>query len=126
MARFAAILKSAALATVIAGTAVAASMTSAGAEFFGWQVANVANWDVLNVRAWPASYSQILVGYPNGTPLSLTGKCTNNLDLNQINGWPAAQQAQAVRYRWCEVWVDPLGNGNFRTGWVYGKYIKPL
>jgi hypothetical protein len=113
-------------AALLACAGFAASATTAAAEFFGWQVANVANWDVLNVRAWPANYSQILVAYPNGTPLSLTGKCTDELNLNQIAGWPAAQQTQAVRYRWCEIWVDPLGNGNFRTGWVYGRYIKPL
>lgn len=114
-----------AAAVVVSLTAAVASLP-AHAEFFGWQVANVAAWDVLNVRAWPASTSQILVGYPTGTPLSLTGKCTRNVDLNQIAGWPPAQQAQAVRYSWCEVWVDPLGNGNFRTGWVYGRYIRPL
>lgn len=113
-------------AAVITAAGMAASIGPAAAEFFGWQVANVANWDVLNVRAWPASYSQILVAYPNGTPLSLTGKCTNGLNLNQIAGLPPGQQAAQVRYRWCEVWVDPLGNGNFRTGWVYGRYIKPL
>jgi hypothetical protein len=119
-------IKTAAAAALIACAGLAASATTAAAEFFSWQVANVANWDVLNVRAWPANYSKILVAYPNGTPLSLTGKCTNSLDINQIAGLPAAQQAQAVRYRWCEVWVDPLGNGNFRTAWVYGRYIKPL
>lgn len=110
--------------------ALAAIMTivanPARAEFFGWQVSGVANWDVLNVRAWPSSISQILVGYPNGTPLSLTGKCTGGLSLNQIAGQPASVQAQAVRYRWCEAWLDPQGNGNFRTGWVYGRFIRPL
>ncbi len=115
-----------AAATVVAAASVIAAVAPASAEFFGWRVANVANWDVLNVRAWPASSSQILVGYPNNAPLSLTGKCTKNLNLNQINGWPKAQQAAAVRTRWCEVWVDPVGNGNYRTGWVYGKYIRPL
>ena len=116
----------AAAALLLACAGLTATATTAAAEFFGWQVANVANWDVLNVRAWPANYSQILVAYPNGTPLSLTGKCTRGVDLNQIAGWPPAAQAQAVRYAWCEVWVDPLGNGNFRTAWVYGRYIKPL
>ena len=119
-------LKTAAAAALFACAGLAASATTAAAEFFGWQVANVANWDVLNVRAWPANYSQILVAYPNGTPLSLTGKCTGGVDLNQIAGWPPAAQAQAVRYAWCEAWVDPLGNGNFRTAWIYGRYIKPL
>jgi len=119
-------LTTAVAAAMLALAGLAASVTTAAAEFFGWQVANVANWDVLNVRAWPASTSQILVAYPNGTPLSMTGKCTKNVNLDQIAGWPAAAQVQAVRYAWCEAWVDPLGNGNFRTGWVYGRYIKPL
>ena len=113
-------------AALVASAAFAATIPSASAEFFGWQVANVASWDVLNVRKWPASYSRILVAYPNGTPLSLTGKCSNGLNLNQIAGLPPATQAQHVRSRWCEIWVDALGNGNFETGWVYGKYIRPL
>lgn len=119
-------LKTAALAVLLAASGVAASLCPAFAEFFGWRVSGVAAWDVLNVRAWPASTSRILVGYPNATPLSLTGKCTGGVDLNLIAGWPKSAQAAAVRYRWCEVWVDPLGNGNYRLGWVYGKYIRPL
>lgn len=119
-------IRTLAAAALVAVTGLAATVTSASAEFFGWQVANVSQWDTLNVRAWPANTSQILVAYPNGTPLSMTGKCTRGVDLNQINGWPPAAQAQAVRYAWCETWVDPLGDGNFRTGWVYGRYIKPL
>jgi len=119
-------IRTAALAALTAAIGFATSALPASAEFFGWQVANVADWDVLNVRAYPASVSTILVGYPNGTPLSLTGKCTGGLNLDAINGWPAWKQAQAVRFRWCETWVDPLGDGNFRSGWVYGKFIKPL
>lgn len=110
----------------LAAVAVVASTLPSAAEFFGWQVTNVANWDVLNVRAYPSPISQILVGYPNGTALSLTGKCTAGLKLDAINGKPKWQQVQAVRFRWCEAWVDPLGDGNFRTGWVYGKFIAPL
>ncbi len=120
------IVRTLAAAAFVAASGLAATVSSASAEFFGWQVANLAAWDTLNVRAWPANTSQILVAYPNGTPLSMTGKCTRGVDLNQINGWPPAAQAQAVRYAWCETWVDPLGDGNFRTAWVYGRYIKPL
>jgi hypothetical protein len=106
--------------------AFAAVAAPAHAEFFGWQVANVASWDVLNVRAAPVSNAPILVGYPAGTPLSLTGKCTGGLNLDTINGWPKANQVAAVRYRWCQAWVDPVGNGNWQSGWVYGRYIAPL
>jgi hypothetical protein len=110
----------------LAALAIGATALPASAEFFGWQVVNVPDWDVLNVRAYPSPISTILVGYPNGTTLSLTGKCTAGLNLNEINGQPPEDQAQAVRFRWCEVWVDPAGNGNFRTAWVYGKFIAPL
>ncbi len=119
-------LRSLILSAAIATASFAAVVLPASAAFFGWRVSGVAANDVLNVRKWPASYSQILVGYPNGTPLSLTGKCTGGVNLNNINGWPASAQRQAVRYLWCEVWVDPVGNGSFQTGWVYGKFIRPL
>ena len=110
-------------AIVFAALLVAAP---ARAEFFGWQVSGVGPDDVLMVRAAPATDGQILVGYPEGTPLSLTGSCTGDLALDAINGWPADAQADAVRTRWCEIWLDPLGSGDFQAGWVYGKYIAPL
>jgi len=113
-------------AAAFAAVSLAATVLPASAEFFGWQVVNVPAWDLLNVRAYPSSQSAILVGYPNGTPLSLSGRCTGGLNLDAINGWPAWKQAQAVRYRWCETWVDPTGSGSYRSGWVYGKFIRPL
>lgn len=109
-----------ALAGLVAGTA-----PSSSAAFYAWQVTDVPVWDTLNVRAYPSSKSRILVAYPNGTMLSMTGVCTNGLDLNQIAGLPAAQQRGHVRYRWCQTWVDPQGNGNYQVAWVYGKFITP-
>ena len=109
-----------------AAAGILASALPASAEFFGWQVTNVEDWDVLNVRAAPNSAAPILVGYPNGTALSLTGNCTGGLKLDDINGKPKFQQTAAVRYRWCETWIDPLGDGNYQSGWVYGKFIEPL
>lgn len=96
----------------------AATAPSYSSAFFAWQVANVEAWDTLNVRAYPSSKSRILVAYPNGTALSMTGVCTDNLNLNQINGLPAWNQRQHVRYRWCQTWIDPLGNGQFQPAWV--------
>lgn len=112
----------------VVGTVLAAlSLTTpASAEFFGWRVDGVASDDVLMVRAAPATDGAILVGYPEGTPLSLTGRCTGGLNLDAINGLPAETQAAAVAGLWCEIWLDPIANGNFQSGWVYGKYIAPL
>ncbi|RVA59473.1 SH3 domain-containing protein, partial [Mesorhizobium sp. M7A.F.Ca.CA.001.08.1.1] len=64
-------------------------------------------------------------GYPNGTVLQMTGRCTGGINLLDIANQPAWKQAQKIRYRWCEVWHDPVQNGNFVTGWAYGKYIIP-
>ena len=95
------------------------------ATFAAWQVANVPWGDTLNVRKYPSSTSQKQAAYPNGTVLQMTGRCTGGVNLLDIANQPDWKQAQLVRYRWCEVWHDPAQNGNFVTGWVYGKYIKP-
>ena len=107
-------------------TALAMVGPAAAGAFYGWQVTNVPAWDVLNVRTGPGTAYGVLVAYPNGTPLSMTGPCTKSLDLGAIAGWPDWRQRRAVRYRWCEVWLDPLGNGQFLQGWVYGRYIRPM
>ncbi len=107
-------------------SAVAASAgTTEASTFSAWQITGVAWGDTLNVRKYPAPHSQKQSAYPNGTVLSMTGRCTNNLNLFDIAGQSDAQQRQAVRYRWCEVWHDPAQNGNFVAGWVYGRYITP-
>ncbi len=95
------------------------------AAFAAWQVSNVPFGDTLNVRKYPASNSQKQAAYPNGTVLQMTGKCTGGVDLLDISTQPEWKQEQLVRYRWCQVWHDPAQNGNFVTGWVYGKYITP-
>jgi hypothetical protein len=114
------------VAAVLAVASLVAAVAPSGASaFFAWSVVDVPPGDTLNVRAWPSSQSQILVAYPNNTVLSMTGKCTGGVNLDAIAGWPAWKQRQAVRYQWCETWIDPYGNGQYRSGWVYGKYIQP-
>ncbi len=95
------------------------------AVFAAWEVSNVPWGDTLNVRKYPSSSSQKQAAYPNGTVLQMTGTCTGGVDLHDIAGKPAWKQAQLVRFVWCQVWHDPAQNGNFVTGWVYGKYIQP-
>lgn len=112
--------------------ALAASLTAAigasqshAATFAAWEVANVPLGDTLNVRKYPASHSQKQAAYPKGTVLQMTGKCTGGVNLLDISVQPVWKQEQAVRYRWCQIWHDPAQNGNFVTGWVYGRYIAP-
>ena len=93
--------------------------------FAAWQVANVPFGDTLNVRKYPSGTSQKQAAYPNGAVLQMTGRCTDGINLLDIANQPAWKQRQTVRFRWCEVWHDPAKNGEFVTGWAYGKYITP-
>lgn len=117
-------------ATTTTAMAVASIMTlfagSAEANVFAaWEVANVSFGDTLNVRKYPSNGSQKQSAYPNGTVLQMTGKCTGGINLLDIANQPDWKQEKAVRTKWCQVWHDPAQNGNFVTGWVYGKYITP-
>jgi hypothetical protein len=98
---------------------------SHGATFTAWQITDVASGDTLNVRKYPSSNSQKQSAYPNGTILQMTGKCSGGINVMHISGQPAWKQRQQVRFSWCQIWHDPAQNGNFVTGWVYGRYIKP-
>ncbi|MBX3581271.1 MAG: SH3 domain-containing protein [Rhizobiaceae bacterium] len=102
-----------------------AALQAKANTFVAWQVSDVPFGDTLNVRKYPSSSSQKQSGYPNGTVLQMTGKCTGGVDLFEISGQSEAKQRQAVRYRWCQIWHDPAKDGDFVTGWVYGKYIAP-
>ena len=113
-------------AALIAAIGIAAGTGSAYAStFVAWQATGVASNDLLNVRAYPSSGSRIIVGYPSGTMFSMTGRCTGGVNLHDISGLPSAQQRQLVRFKWCELWFDPDGDGTFTNGWVYGRYIRP-
>jgi hypothetical protein len=114
------------LPVLVAAALLAASAAPLRASTFSaWEVANVAWGDVLNVRKYPSPQSQKQAAYPNGTVLQMTGRCTGGVDLFAISGLPASEQAARVRYRWCEIWHDPADDGNFVTGWVYGRYVRP-
>ena len=113
------------LSTVLAAAAAAFAGAAQASTFVAWDVANVPWGDTLNVRKYPASHSQKQAAYPNGTVLQMTGRCTQDVDLFAIAGDSPWAQRQAVRYRWCEIWHDPRNDGDFVTGWVYGRYIRP-
>jgi hypothetical protein len=108
-------------AFLAAGTA----LSSLASTFMAWEVTGISSNDVLMVRAHPSASSRILVGYPNGVMLSMTGRCTGDVRLDEIGGLSTSQQRAIVRSAWCEVWLDPYGTGEFRNGWVFGRYIAP-
>lgn len=115
---------------IIAILAVAAGSCAAVAAhasaFVAWKVTNLPFGDTLNVRKYPANTSQKQAAYPAGAVLSMTGRCTDGLNLMHIQRQPMQVQIAKVRYRWCEVWHDPARDGRYVTGWVYGKYIQPM
>jgi hypothetical protein len=114
-------------AALVALSSVTAATSQANATVFSaWEVANVSWGDTLNVRKYPSPQSQKQSAYPNGTGLAMTGRCTDSLNLFNIEQLPDWKKSQAVRYRWCEVWHDPARDGNYVTGWVYGRYIAPM
>lgn len=110
---------------LVSGIASLAGTQSHASTFAAWEIANVPWGDTLNVRKYPANSSQKQAAYPNGTVLQMTGRCTGGVDLFDMSHMPEWKQRQSVRYRWCEIWHDPAQNGEFVTGWVYGKYIAP-
>lgn len=112
------------LALASAGVPLAANHSQAAA-FTAWEVANVPWGDTLNVRKYPSNASQKQAAYPNGMVLQMTGRCTQGIDILDVEHLPRWKREKLVRYRWCEIWHDPAQNGDFVTGWVYGKYISP-
>ncbi|MDI6026551.1 SH3 domain-containing protein [Corticibacterium sp. UT-5YL-CI-8] len=113
------------VAVVLASTVGFFAAQADASAFVAWKIKDVAFGDTLNIRKFPASTSQKQAAYPNGAVLQMTGKCTGGVDLFDISGMPAWKQRQQVRYSWCQVWHDPARNGDFVTGWVYGKFIAP-
>ena len=81
--------------------------------------------DTLNVRKYPFKRIAEASAYPNGAVLQMTGRCTGGLNLMDIGNLSIKKQENWSRYKWCEVWHDPKQNGDFVTGWVYGRYITP-
>lgn len=113
------------VAGMLAAIAGLTAAQSSAATFAAWEVANVPFGDTLTVRKYPSNNSQKTSAYPNGAVLQMTGRCTGGLNLKNIGHLPIKKQKQLVRYKWCEIWHDSKRNGDFATGWVYGKYIMP-
>jgi opacity protein-like surface antigen len=111
---------------LVAAALVAATIAPAAASAF-WHgtVVGVANWDVLNVRKWPSSQSQIIDVYDNGDDVSMSGRCkdivTNwsfRVDGGQSATWKYNRMKRANV--WCQVSAP-----NGQIGWVRGSFVMP-
>ncbi|KKB76449.1 hypothetical protein VW35_16735 [Devosia soli] len=67
------------------------------------QVSRVAPWDALQVRKWPASYSQKIGSFAPGTPV-----------------WVERCIEVAKSSDWC------LADNGETRGWVNSRYLSPL
>ena len=104
--------------------ALSLSLTPALASaFWPGKVVNVASNDALMIRKWPGAQSKVIDAYPNGSPVSLTGRC-KNITTNtsfQIDG-PESPARKYLKMKqpnvWCQVMTADDG-----LGWARGKYL---
>jgi hypothetical protein len=111
--------------TLIAALLIATCMPAAASTFWHGTVIGVKNWDVLNVRKWPSSQSQIIDSYDNADDVSLTGRCknivTNNsfrVDGSQSPAWKHSRMSKSNV--WCQV-----SSPSDKIGWVRGSFVWP-
>lgn len=110
--------------TAFAVTLLSASIILAS-TFWGGTVINVAGNDILKVRKWPSSTSQVVGTYANGANISLTGRCknpaTNQSFAVDAGGSANWKYSKMKKYNvWCQVMTDSA-----QLGWARGKFIWP-
>jgi hypothetical protein len=110
------------LATALLSALAAPALSSA---FWHGEVVGVANWDVLNIRQWPASSSRIIDSYDNGDDVSLTGRCktiSTNASFRVDGGQAATWKYNRMKKPnvWCQVSAP-----NGQIGWVRGSFVWP-
>ncbi|MCA0432522.1 MAG: hypothetical protein LCH46_04600 [Proteobacteria bacterium] len=110
---------------ILAALAAAFAPPAFASAFWAGEVINVSGDDVLNLRKWPAAYSQVIHEYDNGDNISLTGRCKNTatnvsfyIDGSQSASWKYNRMKKANV--WCQAMSPDAG-----LGWVRGKYVWP-
>ncbi len=93
--------------------------------FIPWETVNLEWNDVLKVRKQPTKNSRVVGALiDNNTTVSLTGTCTNDIDIRNTATLSKLEIRKLVRYEWCQI-VRDTGEGGLINGWVYGRYIQP-
>jgi uncharacterized protein YgiM (DUF1202 family) len=105
--------------------AIAVATPALASAFWPGTVIGVAANDELNIRKWPASYSQVIDSIDNGDNVSLTGRCKNTstnvsfyIDGSQSATWKFSKMKKSNV--WCQV-MSPSA----QLGWVRGKFVWP-
>lgn len=122
MSKLTNLLKTAAISATLV---IAAAPSSIASAFWPGEVIGIAHNDVLNIRLWPSNSSQIIDGYNNGQPISMTGRCKNivtnvsfRIDAGGSANWKYSKMKKANV--WCQVMTDTA-----QLGWARGKFIWP-
>lgn len=110
---------------ILAALAATIATPVLASAFWAGTVINVAADDVLYLRKWPASSSQIVGTYEDGDAVSLTGRCKNTatnvsfrIDAGGSANWKYAKMRKPNV--WCQAMSD-----TGRLGWVRGRYVWP-
>ena len=114
--------------SVLASTILFSPHMTQNAEastFVPWETVNLEWNDVLKVREQPNSKARVVGAIvDNSTAISLTGTCTNGIDVKNVVSLSKWEIRKLVRYEWCQI-VRDTGEGGLINGWVYGRYIQP-
>ena len=120
-------------ASLVASTVLAATITllphmtqkADASTFVPWETVNLEWNDVLKVREQPNSNARVVGAIvDNSTAVSLTGTCTNGINVKNSGELSKWEIRKLVRYEWCQI-VRDTGEGGVINGWVYGRYIQP-
>lgn len=87
-----------------------------------YEVRNIDRGGGLNVRRNPATNARILGELPhNARNITILGEgCTPVIDQVGYDSMNRRQRMRVLSNRWCRVrWND-------QTGWVYGRYLRPM
>jgi hypothetical protein len=105
--------------------AIAVSAPAFASAFWGGTVINVAASDELNLRKWPASYSQVIDSYDNGDNISLTGRCKNtSTNVSFYIDGPQSASWKHNKMKKPNVWCQVMSS-SAQLGWVRGKFVWP-
>lgn len=84
-----------------------------------YRVVNVADNDVLNIRAQPTAKARKIGEIPPGADCVRNLGCQGGLTLHEFTTLSEAQKAERLRQnpRWCQVEYQGI------RGWVAGRYL---
>ena len=93
-----------------------------GVWALSYEVRNIDRGGALNVRRNPATNARIVGELPhNAENIHILGEgCTPLIDQVAYDNMTRRQRIRTLANRWCRV------SWNGQSGWVYGRYLRPM